>query len=162
MIAMSRFVAFIILLLFSFAVSAQTTEKVDSIISKELKDFQCDDGPCAEMLTGNSAPHYKGGFDKLASNLNQNLSVSKKVSGDMLVTFLINCKAEIGFVRLLARGRWKGLNNYIDSEGESFKKTFISVANWHPAFKNGEEIDAMHSIVVSFKKGEVVAIEDSY
>lgn len=159
---MTRFFALTLLLTLSLTISAQTVQEVDSISAKELKDFQCDDGPCAELLTGNSAPHYKGGFDKLANNLNQKLSISKKVTGDMLVTFLINCKAEIGFVRLLARGRWKGLNNYIESEGEVFKQTFISVANWHPAFKDGEEIDAMHTIVVSFKKGEVVAIEDSY
>lgn len=148
------------LMLVSVTTFAQlVTTSFDSILALHLSEFKCHDTVHAMFLTGNAAPTFRGSSEKFEGRLNSKLTMPKNVKGKMWVRFLVNCEGDIGFVRLSAHRRYQRLNRFIDSNRTQILEAFAGAADWMPAIIDGAEVDAEHSLELTFKRGALVQIE---
>lgn len=133
----------------------------DSLSSLRLKNFMCD-SLVSSFFTWDSPPICVNGFNDFATKLNSSLDLNKKINGEIVVTFLINCKGEIDFIRFAPFKKRKRCIALLQDDGKLTAELFAKCGTWKPAVINGSNVDSEHVLTLRLKNGEITSINDYY
>lgn len=133
----------------------------DSLFSVRWNNFMCD-SLFESFFTWDSSPICVNGFDDLTTKLNSSLDFSKKIHGEIVVSFFINCKGEIDFIRFAPSKKGKRCYALLRDGGKLTAELFAKCGTWEPAMINGSNIDSEHELTLSFKNGKLTSIKNYY
>ena len=121
----------------------------DSLLSLRLKNFMCDSF-VSSFFTWDSQPKCVNGFNDFATKLNTSTDFNKKINGEIIVTFLINCKGEIDFIRFAPFKKRKRFIALLEDDGKLTAELFAKCGTWKPAMINGSNVDSEHVLLLIF------------
>lgn len=154
---------FILVLMFGSYITSYSQQDIsDSLFGARLNNFKCDTSVHSSYFTWDSSPICVNGFDEFARNFNSSLDLQTKFNGNIMVSFLINCKGEIDFVRFISIGKRKRSHSVILNDGKMNTELFEKCGTWKPATSNGANVDSEHVLMFLFNKGKVISISEFY
>ena len=122
----------------------------------------CDPSLHLSFFTWDSPPICINGYDAFALKLNSALEFNKKINGEIVVAFIINCKGEIDFIRFTPFKRRKRCNALLQDNGKLTAELFVKCGTWQPAMSNGSNVDAENLLTLKFKNGKITLIRDYF
>lgn len=92
-------------------------------------------------------PEYKGGIEKLQSDLNDNLIFENTLSGTCPITFIVNCKGK-------ASG-FKVKSSFDKSFDNKIIEALMKLQNWSPAKFKDRDVDSSYTLTLVVENGKI-------